>query len=170
MNTLANDKLIEVRNHLLSEINLLSYDEFNKKTNSNEWSIAQVCHHLILVEKAFAQAIEYGLKKVDGHETERKNIHIVSDKTVKLKAPDTVQPNSEPFEVQQIIELLSESRDFFNTVLSKIDDQSILSEKSVKHPLFGELPLDQWVELLYIHEQSHVEQIKDIKLLIATSN
>ncbi|MBP0725274.1 DinB family protein [Bacillus sp. RG28] len=170
MNTLANDKLIETRNHLLNEINLLSYDEFNKKPNSNEWSIAQICHHLYLVESKFTQAIEYGLKKIDGHETERKNIYVVSDKTVKLNAPDMVKPDVEPFEVQKIIELLSNSRNSLMTVLSNVEDSSVLSEKSAKHPFFGELPIDQWIDLVSIHEQRHIEQIKDIKLRIATSN
>jgi len=170
MNTLSNNMLIETRNHLLNEINLLSYDEFNKKPNSDEWSIAQVCHHLYLVESKFTQAIEYGLKKIDGHETERKNIHVVSDKTVKLIAPDMVKPDIKPFEVQGIIGLLSNSRNSLMTVLSKVEDPSVLREKSVKHPFFGELPLDQWIELVSIHEQRHIEQIKDIKLRIATSN
>jgi hypothetical protein len=169
MNTLVNDKLIETRNHLLNEINLLSYDEINKKLNNDEWSIAQVCHHLFLVESKFAQGIEYGLKKIDGHETERKNIHVVSDKTVKLNAPDMVKPDVELFEVQKIIELLNDSRNSLMTVLSKVEDPSVLSKKSAKHPFFGELPLDQWIELVYIHEQRHVDQIKEIKLRIATS-
>lgn len=170
MNTLTNNKLIETRNHLLNEINLLSYDEFNKKQNSNEWSIAQICHHLFLVESKFTQAIEYGLKRIDGHETERKNIQVVSDKTVKLKAPDMVKPEEETFEVQKIIALLSDSRNSLMTVLSKVEDPSILSEKSAKHPFFGELPLNQWVELVYIHEKRHVEQIQEIKLRVARSN
>ncbi|MEC3085289.1 PadR family transcriptional regulator, partial [Bacillus cereus] len=32
-------------------------------------------------------------------------------------------------------------------------------------PALGELPLDQWIELIYLHEQRHMLQIKEIKLL-----
>lgn len=32
------------------------------------------------------------------------------------------------------------------------------------HPALGELFLDQWIELIYLHEQRHIEQIKEIKL------
>jgi hypothetical protein len=50
-------------------------------------------------------------------------------------------------------------------VLNKIDDKSILKEIAVKHPVFGDLSLDQWIELLYLHEHRHIEQIKDLKAL-----
>ena len=33
------------------------------------------------------------------------------------------------------------------------------------HPALGELSLDQWIELIYLHEQRHISQIKEIKLL-----
>lgn len=57
------------------------------------------------------------------------------------------------------------------TFLDTIEDKSILSEKSVKHPALGELPLDQWIEQIYLHEQRHIEQIKEIKgALESTSN
>jgi hypothetical protein len=54
-------------------------------------------------------------------------------------------------------------------VLVKIDDISILKEIAVNHPRFGNLPLDQWIELLYLHEQRHIEQIKDLKAFVNTT-
>jgi hypothetical protein len=62
--------------------------------------------------------------------------------------------------------LLSDSRKKLMIFLITIEDKSILTEKSVKHPAFGELPLDHWIELIYLHEQRHIEQIKEIKLLL----
>ena len=88
------------------------------------------------------------------------------DRTKKFKAPKIVEPDVEPFEVQQIIDLLNDSRKKLMTFLSTIEDKSILAEKSVKHPALGELPLDQWIEQIYLHEQRHIEQIKEIKLLL----
>ena len=51
------------RNNLVKEITLLNYDEFNSKPDLNKWSIAQVCHHLLLTEKAATNAVVYELKK-----------------------------------------------------------------------------------------------------------
>jgi len=166
MSNLVNDNLYETRNNLVKEITSLSYTQFNGRLGMNMWSIAQVCHHLVLVEQATIKAIAWGLKKVDNTQTERKNVHLILDRTKKFKAPEIVEPDVEPFEVQSIIDLLNDSRKKFLTFLSTIEDKSILAEKSFKHPALGELPLDQWIEQIYLHEQRHTEQIKEIKLLI----
>ena len=166
MSNLVNDNLYETRNNLVKEITSLSYTQFNGRLGMNIWSIAQVCHHLVLVEQATIKAIAWGLKKVDNTQTERKNVHLILDRTKKFKAPEIVEPDVEPFEVQSIIDLLNDSRKKFLTFLSTIEDKSILAEKSFKHPALGELPLDQWIEQIYLHEQRHIEQIKEIKLLL----
>ncbi len=162
--------LYETRNNLVKEITLLSYDEFNSKPDLNKWSIAQVCHHLLLTEKATTNAIVYELKKFNRTKKERKEVHLLLDRTKKLKAPRIVEPDTTPFEVQQILDLLNHARKKLLTLYSTIEDKSILAEKSVKHPAFGELPLDQWFESLYLHEQRHIEQIKEIKLLLTAKH
>jgi uncharacterized damage-inducible protein DinB len=166
MNKLVNDNLYETRNNLIKEIASLSYAKFNNRPSMNTWSIAQVCHHLVLVEKASIKAIAWGLKEIDGSQKERKKVQLILDRTKKIQAPKIVEPDVEPFDVQQIIEMLSNSRKKLMTFLSTIEDTSILKEKSVNHPAFGELPLDQWIELIYLHEQRHIEQITEIKLFL----
>ncbi len=171
MNTLVNNKLDETRNTLVKEITLLSDEHFNRKPEMDIWSIAQVCHHLVLVEQASIQAIEWGLNDVENIQKERKKIDLfILDRTKKINAPKIVVPDLGPFEVQQMIDMLNDSRNKLKTFLSTIEDPTILAEKSVKHPALGELPLDQWIEQIYLHEQRHIEQIKEIKLLVdATS-
>lgn len=167
MNTLVNDNLYETRNDLVKEIELLSNDQFNSKPDMNTWSIAQICHHLVLVEESSIKAIAWGLKQTDSTQKERKNVpSILLDRTKKIIAPKIVEPAAEPFEVSQIMDLLNDSRKKLMTFLSTIEDKSILAEKSMKHPAVGELPLDQWIELIYLHEQRHIEQIKEIKLFL----
>ena len=131
------------------------------------WSIAQVCHHIVLVEESTVKAIAWGLKENSSIQGERKkNDHIILNRTNKLKAPKIVEPDEKTFEVQEIIDLLNGSREKLLTFLSAIEDQSILAEKSVKHPALGDIALDQWVEQIYLHEQRHIAQIKEIKLLL----
>ena len=69
-----------------------------------------------------------------------------------------------------MIDLLNDSRKRLMSVLHTIEDKSILEEKSVNHPAFGELPLDQWVELIPLHEQRHIEQIKEIKSILGITD
>ncbi|MCG7345671.1 DinB family protein [Sporosarcina sp. ACRSL] len=164
MNKSVHDNLDETRSDLIKEIATLTDVQFNSKPDMNGWSIAQVCHHLVLVEQSTIKAIDWGLKRGDNAPIERKRIdQKLSDRTHKWKAPQIVEPSVEPFEVQQIIELLNESRSKLLTFLNGIDDLSTLTEKSVKHPALGDLPLDQWIEQVYLHEQRHIEQIKELK-------
>ncbi|WP_313432996.1 DinB family protein [Siminovitchia terrae] len=164
MNKLANNHLHETRNNLIKEISVLGDAQFNSKPDPNSWSIAQVCHHLVLVEEASIKAISWGLQDSASTQKERKNVHsILLNRTKKLKAPKIVEPDVKPFEIQQIIDLLSESRKKLMTFLSTIEDESLLAKKSMKHPAIGDLPLDQWIEQIYVHEQRHIEQIKELK-------
>ncbi|MFJ8516922.1 DinB family protein [Lysinibacillus xylanilyticus] len=166
MNQLINDHLCETRNNLIEEIKLLSDSQFNAKPDANSWSIAQVCHHLTLVEESSVKAIAWGLKQEDHKQTERKNVQLIVDRTKKITAPKIVEPAEDYFTVQQIIDLLDDSREKLTAFLDTIEDPSILAEKSFKHPAIGELSLDQWVEQIYFHEQRHIEQIKEIKAFI----
>ncbi|MUK90303.1 DUF1569 domain-containing protein [Ornithinibacillus sp. L9] len=158
-----NDNLVQTRNNLLKEISSLKSDVFNNKPNKEKWSIAQVCHHLVLVEQATIIAVKWGLKENNRMNKDRKNIHLLLDRTIKRIAPKIVEPDEGPFEVQQIIDMFHDSREKLMDLLASIEDQSILMEISVKHPSFGELPLHQWVEVVYLHEQRHIEQIKEGK-------
>ncbi|KQL44021.1 PadR family transcriptional regulator [Brevibacillus choshinensis] len=157
--------LIKTREQLLNEFSFLSFDEFNRRFEMEKWSIAQVCHHLFITETLFAKAIVFGLDQKKPTDTEHIPIQFVSDRSNKIQAPKISEPSSEPFQVLQIIQLLNDSRNKLMYVLSKIDDKSVLRAIAVKHPVFGNLPLDQWVELLHLHEQRHIEQIKDLKAL-----
>ncbi|WP_346243231.1 DinB family protein [Shouchella clausii] len=167
MNKLVNGNLDETRNALVKEITLLNDAQFNSKTDLHKWSIAQVCHHLVLVEKASIKAITWGLKGPNSNQNERKNVpFVLLDRTKKLIAPKIVEPDEGPFEVKQVVDLLNDSRGKLMSFLSTIEDKSILAEKSMKHPALGELPLDQWIEQIYLHEQRHIEQIKEIKITL----
>lgn len=160
------DNLHETRNNLVKEISTLSYSQFNDRPGKDLWSIAQIGHHLILVEQATIKAILWGLKNVENTKTERKNVHLLLDRTKKFKAPEMVEPLVKPFEVQSIIDLLDDSRKTLLTFLDSLEDKSILAEKSFKHTALGDLPLDQWLEQIYLHEQRHIEQIIEIKVLL----
>lgn len=163
MSKFEDNNLSVTRNKLISEIENLSYEELNRRTDNDNWSIAQICHHLVLSEETFAKAIEYGLKKSKGTSGEAKNIQYILDRTKKVSAPDMVMPSFEPFESLQIIGLLANSRNYLQKVLDSVEDPTILNERSVKHPVFDFLPLYQWIELVYLHEQRHLEQIKEVK-------
>lgn len=158
--------LEETRQRLIDEISLLSSNQLNVRPDSDTWSIAQICQHIALTEKSFAKAIRYGLKQADNPNSELKPIHVLSDRSRKIKAPEIVIPNDERLDLQEILDLLSESRNFFLETIGNVSDTTALTKKTVIHPLFGDLPLQQWAELAPLHEDRHVDQIKEIKAII----
>ncbi|WP_419954495.1 DinB family protein [Neobacillus niacini] len=160
------ENLTATRNKLLNEISGLSYEQLNQKPDESTWSVAQVCHHLYLTESVFTQAIIYGLTKSNGKKAEPKPVQLAVDRTQKAKAPDMVVPGDDPLELEKITELLNQSRNLFLEFYNQLEDKSILKEKSTKHPLFGYTPLDQWVDLIYLHEERHIQQIEEIKSLL----
>ncbi|MBT2716581.1 DinB family protein [Bacillus sp. ISL-57] len=159
------DLLLESTNQLVEEVKALNYEQLNAKPALDKWSISQICHHLYLSESLFSKSIENGLKDKDYESVAHKPIQLVSDRTKKFESPEIAKPTEEPFDVENMLNLLTKSRQNLLNVLRAIDDKSILSKKAAKHPAFSELSLEQWIELLYIHEQRHIEQIKDIKLV-----
>lgn len=162
--------LAESRNKLVKEMIVLSSETFNYRREPLEWSIAQICHHLFLVERASTKAIEIGLRTNDERKAEHKSLQFILDRSKKRKAPDIVEPGDGPYEVQQMLKWLQDSRNRLTDLLNSIEDKSILAEKSFQHPVYGHLSLDQWVELLDLHEQRHIEQIKEIKRVIGIRN
>ncbi|MHC0036950.1 DinB family protein [Pseudoneobacillus sp. C159] len=156
-------ELLNTRNRLKEEISTLSFEEFNWKPGQDTWSIAQVCHHLFLVESVFSDAIAYSLKRNNSSKSEQKKMTNILDRSKKIVAPEIVHPKSESFTVQQIDDLLTQSRNKLLTIIHTLKDPTVLLEHSAKHPLYGPLPLNQWIDLISLHEQRHIEQMEEIK-------
>lgn len=169
LNSRVLNNLSDTRNNLLKEIKNLGNEQFNRKLGEDIWSIAQVCQHIELVEKKSIQAVGWALKSASSSNQERKDIHLALDRTRKIRAPKMVEPGEEPIEVQKMVETFDQTRGKLLSLLAAIEDPAVLATKAVEHPAFGNLPLDQWIELIYLHEQRHIEQIKEIKSSLASA-
>jgi len=155
------EHLLTTRNKLLKELS--NCTNINQKPSNDSWSIAQVCHHLYLSEKTFTKAIKYGLSKKNDESAPLMNIQLILDRSNKVPAPEMVFPTEHSFEKEEIVKMLEESRKELLKLLNSLEDFSILRKKTVKHPIFGNLPLNQWVETIYLHEERHIAQIKEIR-------
>jgi len=156
------EHLDTTRTQLLQEIHLLDDTTFNKKPDAQSWSVAQICHHLVLVEEATKKAITWGLKAEEQSTPARKNVQLILDRTRKFQAPPIVEPAEEPFTVQAMLDLLATTRKNLLAFLQTIEEPEALAKRAVKHPALGELPLDQWIEMVYMHEQRHIKQLQEI--------
>lgn len=154
--------LSSARDGLLQEISSLNEHEFNL-SKENAWSIGQICHHLWKTETLFTKAILFGLKRRPVTDAERKPVEVVLDQSVKYQAPEVAVPDAGPFQAEELLQMLGESRRKLLDILREVKDPAAFAEIAVNHPRFGDLPLEQWIELLYMHEQRHTDQIKELK-------
>ncbi len=163
MMLVAKEQFDATRAQLLQTIQNLDNTTFNDKPDAQSWSVAQICHHLVLVEEAAKKAITWGLQAQEQSSPARKNVQlVVLDRTKKFQAPTIVEPIDQPFTVQEMLDLLATTRMNFLAFLQTIEEPEILTKYAVKHPALGTLPLDQWIEMVYLHEQRHIEQIQEI--------
>lgn len=154
--------LIETRDELLEILKGLTRDQIQMKKDLESWSIGQICQHLVKTEELFVLAIRKGLKSKEDSFLERKPLDFLLDRSKKIVAPDIAKPTDEILEYSEIIDKLKNSREKLFEILTTIEDPSVLSKRYFIHPVFKEMLLIEWVEVLYLHEQRHIKQINEI--------
>lgn len=163
MSSVITDYFQVTRDELIKLIEDLSTEDFNATPSEDKWSIAQVCHHLALVELSTIKAVKYGLREDKSTKSDPKDITLILNRSNKVHAPKVVEPGGGPFEVYEMVEMLTNSRKKLLELINSIEDADVLEEKSVVHPVFGLLLLKQWIEAVPLHEKRHIDQIKEIK-------
>ncbi|MGI2747807.1 DinB family protein [Bacillus cytotoxicus] len=151
------------RHALLSEVEMLNDTDVNIKPRRDKWSIIQIMHHLHLVEQSVTSALVYALQKREGKFVPLKDLQLMLDRTYKREAPQQMQPTETLMKKQQGIQLLEHSRQELLHTLHSIIDEKELYQNSLKHPVFQELSLYQWIQFLDLHEQRHLTQLKEAK-------
>ncbi|UHA74854.1 DinB family protein [Paenibacillus sp. 481] len=154
--------LHETRNELLEILHGLNEAQLHKRKEPTGWNVSQVFQHLFIVEQLYVAAIGRGLMSKEDSSVDSKPIQDLLDRSKKFAAPDIAQPTDELWGIDEIVDKLSESRKKLYALLNALPDPSVLSRRHFIHPAFQELSLMEWVRSLYIHEQRHAEQIRDI--------
>ncbi len=157
-----NQNLEVTRAELLGILDGLSGDQINKRKDAESWSISQVCQHLFKTEELYIVAIRRGLKSKEDSVIENKQVEFLLDRRNKLEAPEIARPTNELLEYQVIIESLNNTRQKLHELLNAVEDPSVLSRRHYSHPVFKEMLLIDWLKSLYVHEQRHIKQIKEI--------
>ncbi|MHA7966717.1 DinB family protein [Paenibacillus sp. CAU 1782] len=158
------EKIEQTRKELNQILEQVPVHLFNLPERAGAWSIGQVCRHLVMTELLFTKAIKQGLVADDLYAPPRP-IDLLADENKKFESPDFAKPQKdEELTYQMIHKQLTETRRSLLNVIEGEEDLTIFDRKAAKHPFFKELSLKQWIELLYIHEARHINQILRIKL------
>jgi hypothetical protein len=150
-----------IRDTLWKTINRFSDEQLNEKIETGQWSIMQVLDHLYLIEKSVTKGMKDKLENGEQLSQTDKPIHFTIDRSTKVDAPPYLIPTNDFIPLNVMKEKLNGSR---NDLLHLIRQTSmeVLSGKGFKHPLFGMLSLDQWVEFIGYHEKRHHTQIEEL--------
>jgi uncharacterized damage-inducible protein DinB len=151
--------LKNTRQDLLELISAIDEDQLHNKPDEQSWSISQICEHLWINEELFIRAIDAGLRRDDDHIVENKSLELATDRSKKIDSPAISKPVNNHLSYTQLREKLLQSRQRLSELLNSLEEPDVLHKRFYRHPVFDELSLYQWVELLYLHEQRHIEQI-----------
>ncbi|MGO4528576.1 DinB family protein [Paenibacillus sp. 2TAF8] len=150
------------REALLHSISQVNNQEINVKVSEHKWSIGQVCEHLVITESLFSKILEAALL-TEEKIILSKDIQVIKDRQVEFEAPHYAEPQSSNYDVSDLKVKLSGTREKLNQVINGQTDLSIFTKRVAEHFYFKELRLDQWIELLYLHEGRHIKQIEDLQ-------
>lgn len=163
---------IKVRKRILQLIEGLTDEEFNGTPSCGGWSPKQIVEHLALMECRVAINIAQELKNPESLRVFKKPISVSASPLMKAYFMEYTQPTDAHLSIPEVKEKLHDSRNF----LLDIFESATLEElrcKSIKHPIFGNVPLIQWFRFVGFHEKRHlrqlkrtVEQVKSEKILV----
>jgi len=148
-----------IRKELFRTVEGLTDEQFNKTPSNGGWTVKQIFEHLVRMETVIATNILKELKNPDSPKSLTKPIALSTIRIVKVKAPEYTVPTEVFKSKLEMQNELYESRLFLLDVYeSSTDDE--LREKSMKHPIFGQVPLIQWFLFVGMHEKRHFKQLK----------
>lgn len=152
----------EAREALWNSVRDVHHERFNQKPAADEWSIKQILEHLYLMEGAIANNIEKQLASGKEEEAKKRPIELSVDRTTKVEAPNEFQPTDDEASILEMEEKLATSHQALQKIANEYNEAT-LAKKSMPHPAFGNMSLDQWVTFVGYHEERHTKQIEEVK-------
>lgn len=153
------EKNNEIRASLFQQVDTLTDVEFNKKTDAESWSPKEIIEHLVKMEQTITKGIKAQLADPKSPKAKKKPIQLSTLRFVKVKAPGHTVPTPDYQTKEKMKALLHEAR---MELLSVYTSSNLidLRNKSLKHPVFGKVPLIQWFPFVGLHEKRHLKQLE----------
>ncbi|MGH9966843.1 MAG: DinB family protein [Pyrinomonadaceae bacterium] len=152
----AHKKLLETISPLASEL-------FCERPSKDEWSVAEVVHHLCLVEERVIKDLEAGLRNPPrkiGFLRKFVPTSIVAYRLLRVKAPKAVNPLNPPTR-EEIIKNYNAARNRLKELCSS-NGPDRLRQVIFKHPFLGEIDGVATIAFVGYHELRHYKQIREV--------
>lgn len=141
----------EARKETWSEIRELSDDDINKRPEQDEWSIQEVLDHLKNSICRLTRLFRERIRSAPFRTIEAKPVHVSEDRSVKRKAPDSLEPERKTTDLLAIKAELDHARSQLTTVIATLQEEDF--ERVLPHSVFKELTVRQWIDFIGHHEK-----------------
>lgn len=153
-----------MHDQLLGMIETVSDEDFAQRPSETEWSVAEVLHHVSIVEARVLEQLRKGLSESSTQAGVRQRFFpmwlAVGMRIVRVKAPKFVEPLGPPPR-KEIIANFNQTRDALKE-FAATHGRSRLKELSMPHPFLGRLDGIRAVSFVGYHERRHYKQIREI--------
>jgi hypothetical protein len=156
-------RLDSTHRRLLDLVVKIDDERFTRRPAQNEWSVAEVVHHLSLVEQYVINSLEHSLAQPPQHLPLLRRLvptRIVASRLLRVKAPKRVQPLDPPPK-EQLIENFNATRARLKA-LCATHERARLRQVIFKHPFLGPIDGAATISFVGYHELRHYKQIREV--------
>jgi|YNPMSStandDraft_2_1061718.scaffolds.fasta_scaffold02651_4 hypothetical protein len=160
------DTLESLRQNIHKLADNLDHEILKKKPSENEWSILEICNHLMVIEQLSIGYIRHKIENVDKakpapfkHRLFTLILKIALKLPLKFKAPKNVSQIPVPKSFTDLMMIWDMTRKELWKVIEKIPDGAY-HKAFFKHPLAGYMTISDMLDFFILHQKRHMKQIK----------
>ncbi len=156
-------RLDSVHQKLLGTVSQLEPELYSRRPAEGEWSVAEIVHHLCLVEDRVTKELEGAIARAPqrvGFFRRLMPTSIVSVRLIRVKAPKDMRPLNAPAK-EVAIEDFDRARQSLKTLCATHGNDRFRN-LVFKHPFLGEIDGVATVSFIGYHEQRHYKQIREV--------
>jgi len=143
-------KMVPARIEFMGQLARFNHDELTSQPADGEWTPLQIAYHLYIAD---ALALEQ-MQLVQDEE----NPMIVATEE---ETPRRTREAEPPVSLDSVLAGMAARREELFQYLSELPDENW--ERPFRHPKWGQLKFYQLVNVLPIHDQTHAQQLAEIK-------
>jgi hypothetical protein len=156
-------RLDSVHRQLIEIVSPLEPELYSQRPTDDEWSVAEIVHHLFLVEDRVIKELERAIAR----EPQRVGFFrrliptsIVSVRLIRVKAPKAMNPLEAPAKALAI-ENYNRARNSLKN-LCATHGQDRFRKLVFKHPFLGDIDGVATISFVGYHERRHYKQIREV--------
>ena len=156
-------RLESVHQQLLSTISPLEPDLYSERPAEGEWSVAEIVHHLCLVEDRVTKELEAAIAREPRRVGVLRRLiptSIVSLRAIRVKAPKAMNPLDAPAKDMAIANFAG-ARNRLKTLCATHGEERFRN-LVFKHPFLGEIDGVATISFVGYHEKRHYKQIREV--------